>query len=305
MAERKAKRQLKNIDFSKDGAHLALVSKDQGGPANGHDYALVIKSLNFSPEFITKMQQVRVTLELPEFLRRFFHLYDTDAEVLARMMGYVEKESEDDDEEFSYDKYIQERVDQFEILKALHSSDNKVEAYAKLTEDKYESILKQQAILEEFLDKIEKNSVKPEEGVIADKSKVTPSEPVTKGNKMDEKEVIELQKSFAAQQEQLTKALEIIEVFKAEKQAAIVKARQEKLAEVVKDADKAAVLFKALGSVESDEVFAEVVKTLGELTASVEKSDLFKETGTTVDTEESVVKESPVAKAVKAKLAGK
>ena len=34
----KAKRKLRNIDFSGKDSHLALVHRDQGGPANGADY---------------------------------------------------------------------------------------------------------------------------------------------------------------------------------------------------------------------------------------------------------------------------
>ena len=35
--KQKAKRALKDITFEHDGAHIALVSKEQGGPAHGHD----------------------------------------------------------------------------------------------------------------------------------------------------------------------------------------------------------------------------------------------------------------------------
>ena len=41
-----AKKKLKNLDFSSGDAHIALVSVEQGGPASGHDYSLVLKSLN-------------------------------------------------------------------------------------------------------------------------------------------------------------------------------------------------------------------------------------------------------------------
>ena len=33
-----AKRRLTDINFNKEGAHVALVSKQHGGPANGHNY---------------------------------------------------------------------------------------------------------------------------------------------------------------------------------------------------------------------------------------------------------------------------
>ena len=85
--QRKAKRRLSNINFEKEGSHLALVHKAQGGAASGYS-TLVMKSLdNRSPEFIQKASQIRVTLSLPDFLEKFFHVWDDDAEVLAAMFG--------------------------------------------------------------------------------------------------------------------------------------------------------------------------------------------------------------------------
>ena len=65
----KAKRRLSDISFSHEGAHLALCSKSQGA-ANNWNKALIMKGHNFSPEFIQKMQQIQVTYELPDFLRK-------------------------------------------------------------------------------------------------------------------------------------------------------------------------------------------------------------------------------------------
>ena len=79
----KAKRKLSNITFDHEGAHLALVSKQQKGPANGAGYALIMKAANRSPEFIEKVQQITVTMELPDFLSKFFCLWEEEADVLA------------------------------------------------------------------------------------------------------------------------------------------------------------------------------------------------------------------------------
>ena len=83
------KRVMKNVTFDHENAHLALCSKEQG-VANNADYALILKSQGASEEFIEKMQQVQITLELPDFLNRFFNIWEEDADVLATMMGYVE-----------------------------------------------------------------------------------------------------------------------------------------------------------------------------------------------------------------------
>ena len=90
----KKKHRLSDITFEHTGAHVALTSKAQSGPANGHDYALILKSSKFSPESIQKMQSIRVTMDVPTFLEKFFYVYGSDAEILARMMGWVKEEDD-------------------------------------------------------------------------------------------------------------------------------------------------------------------------------------------------------------------
>lgn len=82
MTQEKAKRKLSDINFQKEGAHIALVHKNQGGGANGHNYSMLIKATNSSEEFLKKVQQIRVTMDLPEFLWRFFGMWEDDAELL-------------------------------------------------------------------------------------------------------------------------------------------------------------------------------------------------------------------------------
>lgn len=77
--------------------------------------------------------------------------------------------------------------------------------------------------------------------------------------------------------EQLTKALADLEVFKSEKLEIVAKARKEKLAAVGSD-EEAEALYKATESL-NDEAFEVMLKALG-AKAQVEKdSDLFKEKG--------------------------
>ena len=145
---RKAKRKLSNIDFETEGSHIALVSKQQGGPASGADYALVMKSRGFSEEFIEKVQQVRVTMELPDFLKKFFGMYYEDAEILARMMGYEKPEQEEKAEVETYEDYIESRMEAFEILKSAHDSDNLAAVLSELDEEQYLAMLKDQELIE-------------------------------------------------------------------------------------------------------------------------------------------------------------
>lgn len=72
----KAKRRLKNFDFSGGNAAVALVATDIGGAANGYT------------TLVTKSSDVVVELSMAEFLNRFFNIWEGDAEFLARMLGY-------------------------------------------------------------------------------------------------------------------------------------------------------------------------------------------------------------------------
>lgn len=164
--QRKAKRKLSDISFEKEGAHVALTSKSQGGPANTHDYALVLKSNKFSEEFVQKMQQVRVTMELPDFLRKFFSVYYEDAEVLARMMGYEKPEPEAPEVVESkdyYEDYIQSKLEAFEVLKSANTAETLSEVLSELDENEYLAMLNDQALIEKALEDIEK-AYKPKVG---------------------------------------------------------------------------------------------------------------------------------------------
>jgi hypothetical protein len=165
--QRKAKRKLSDISFEKQGAHVALTSKQQSGPANGHDYALVLKANKFSEEFVQKMQQVRVTMELPDFLRKFFGMYGDDVEILARMMGYEKPEMEDEKEYpepmETYEDYIQSKMEAFEILKSAKEADSLADVLSTLDETEYLAMLNDQALIEKAFEQLEK-AYKPKTG---------------------------------------------------------------------------------------------------------------------------------------------
>lgn len=167
----KAARKLSNISFEDTGAHLALVSKEQGGPANGYAAALVMKSAKgFSEEIIEKVQQVRVTMELPEFLSKFFYMYSEDALVLAKVLGY---EPQENDEIESYMDYIDSRVSSIELMKSLYEADSIASAISGLQEEDFLAVLQDQEVLEKVLQSDTSNVTKEE----------TPSERATVVNK--------------------------------------------------------------------------------------------------------------------------
>lgn len=329
---RKPRRKLSDIDFSGEGAHLALVNKQQGGPANGADYALVIKARQFSPEFIEKMQQVKVTMELPDFLQKFFYLMREDAKVLAYMMGYVEpaetQAEENMEAEEEYQDWIKSKMEAFEIVKSLHESDSLAEILSEISEDDYLALMNDQQTIEKAFKKIEKASKESKANAEDDTSQIgtevekedeVQTSVVNKANKenemttelktveqevtveMVEKSAFEaVQKALDEQKQALQKAMETIAQFEAEKKDAIVKSKTAQLKEVV-DAKHLDVVAKAALALESDEDFTSFVSAMKEIKENVEKSALFQEQGASGDTEE-IVKESGVAKILKAKL---
>lgn len=350
---RKTKRKLTDISFEKEGCHVALVSKDQGGGANGHNYALVMKASNFSQEFIEKASQVQVQLEITEYLTRFYGIWQHDAEVLARTLGFTTaaqdkavteiKEQQLEDKEppeyswdmqpgdSDYERYIESKVASINIMKSLYEADNCIDALSKLSEDEYLQLLQDQSMLEKAFKQIEKANkeskdvakaaakVEPQIVDEVNKSEVTTSvvkrnkkEPIKMTEKtvvvekeieMVEKSMLEsIQKQLSDNQVELQKALDLVKQFETEKKAEIQKSRTAELQAVIKDEVTTANVFKALKEDVTADEFAAVVKAFADVQALVEQSDLFKEKGASVESEDNQVIESAVAKALKAKL---
>ena len=311
----KAKRKLKEISFDGESAHIALVSKEQGGPANGADYSLILKNTEGrSQEFIEKASKIQVTMDIVEFIERFFSVWGSDALVLASLMGYEKEESEDDDD-WDYDEWIQEKVNSFQILKGLNEADNKVSALSKLTEQDYLSVLTDQAVIEKALTELAKGSTpKADTSTKVENTKVEASASRKKNKEknmtqatpeMVEKSALTaIEKAMQETQVELQKAKELVKQYEAEKKQAIVKSKTDAVTAVVKDEKQAAVIAKAALALESDEDFTAFVEVVKALQAQVEASDAFKEIGASGSAEEKK-QESSLTQAIKAKYAAK
>ena len=305
----KAKRKLSDISFEHEGAHIALTHKDQGFSANGKPYALLFKA-NKNQEFIEKIQQVRVTMELPDFLEKFFYIWGEDAKSLAYMMGYVEpadtQKMEADEATADFEKWVEEKFTSLEILKSLKESENTSVALAAMEEKDILAVLKAQEQLEPFLKQPEGQS----SGKQLEKSMPNPNVEM-----VEKSALVDLQKSFDDTKVALEKANSDLEATKVELQKAneqlnafVEKAAQEKLQarkaalkDAVADDAKVETLFKSL-SVVDDEVFTATVETLKSLRQEQDQGSLFKEQGAGTD-ENPAVGESLVQKALKAELA--
>lgn len=332
-----AKRKLSEIDFSSDGCHIALVSKDQGGGANKKNFALVLKASTFSKETLEKMQSIKVTLSIPEFLEKFFNLYGTQAEVLARMLGYVppEVEEEEYDEDW-YENYIQSKLQSFEIIKSAYEADNVATVLSELDETQYLALLKDQQSLERAFKKLDKETKVSKSKaqteskttvvtVVADTSpdveaketKVSPSV-VTKNKETNmtvestvvdkEVEVVEksafvaIEKQMQEQKVALEKAMATITAFETEKKQAIAKAKTDKVNALIKDEKQAQAIAKAGLSLESEDDFTAFLGAIQAMVTAVDTSEMFVEKGASVEVTSEV---SPLERILKAKFQSK
>ena len=314
----KAKRKLTDITFEHEGAHLALVHKAQGGAASGYK-TLVMKSVdNRSPEFIEKASQVKVTLSLPDFLEKFFHVWGEDAELLATLFGY--EPSEDESEEYSTQgfwswyrekamehgavdswgdpitrptsqdrkEWVEDQLQGIEILKSATLAKGSADFINSLTEEQYLGLLKDQQFIEKSfkLQEVKKDldgesGGKPTKGVNPKQTKASKAD--TQEKEMTQETIEKAQ--YDAKEVELQKALadiqkakEEIELFKAKEKEAVEKAREAEVVAAVVDVDASAKLFKAVKDLDA-EAFKDVVDVVKALTAKVDESEMFKEKG--------------------------
>lgn len=126
----KAKRILKKFDFSKEDHNVSLVSVDQGGPANNRTI-LLCKSSNQLEETIElkkALEQVVVTLSMEEFLKRFFYLWEEDATLLTKLLGFetedeydLSVDAEEDKKELEKETAdLNEKLSQFKLMKSMN-----------------------------------------------------------------------------------------------------------------------------------------------------------------------------------------
>lgn len=316
--QRKAKRKLTDINFEKEGSHLALVHKVQGGAASGYSTLVMKATDKYSEEFIKKASQVKVTLSLPDFLEKFFHVWGEDAELLATMFGY--EPSEDESEEYSTQSFwswyrekamehgavdswgdpltrptsqdrkdwIEDQLQGVEILKSATLSKGSADFISSLTEEQYLGLLKDQQFIEKSfkLQEVKKDldgesGGKPTKGANPKQTKASKAD--TQEKEMTQETIEKAQ--YDAKEVELQKALadiqkakEEIELFKAKEKEAVEKAREAEVVAAVVDVDASAKLFKAVKDLDA-EAFKDVVDVVKALTAKVDESEMFKEKG--------------------------
>ena len=317
----KAKRRLTDINFEHEGAHVAVVHKDQGGPANGIT-TLVYKAVNDIPEeIVEKATQVAVTMDFEEFLVKWFNMYYSDAEVLAKLLGMEKEEQPSDmyDYQGEHRKWLEEKVAAIQIMKSVYASQDVKKAFNELSYKESLDVIEAQSTLESVLEKAMSSAVEGK------------NVPVTKGqekptneeeNLMEdviqkalhvelvEKAVQEAVEKAAAEKaavEDVLKAAQAelegvkaeVAVFKAKEAEAIVKSRKDALQAVLAE-DQVEDMFKATEALDAA-AFDVVVKSLAAKAKALEESDLFKEAGVSGEGENDPAVKDGTAAILKAK----
>lgn len=295
----KAKRKLTDINFEKEGSHLALVHKVQGGGANGRTTLVMKATDKYSEEFIKKASQVKVTLSLPDFLEKFFHVWGEDAELLATMFGYEPSEDESDDEystqsfwswyrekamehgavdswgdpltrPTSQDRkdWIEDQLQGIEILKSATLSKGSADFISSLSEEQYLGLLKDQQFIEKSFKLQEakkdldgESGGKPTKGANPKQTKASKAD--TQENEMTNvtQETIE-KAQYDAKEVELQKALADIQ--KAKEEIELFKAKEKEAVEKAREAEVTA-------AVEDVEASAKLFKAIKELDAEAFK----------------------------------
>jgi hypothetical protein len=291
----KAKRVLKNFDFTSEGASVALVGPVVGGAANNKKTVLYKSKgktmTKRSEAFIQKMQEVTVTLPLPKFLEKFFYIWGDDCDALAALMGYVEPpdSTEPNDPESDPVGWLSEKIGGLVTMKSLKASEDITKAVATLSEEDYLQVLQDQAMLEPIIKQVEalKKGKKP-----VNKKKET---------KMEDDTVTIEKAQHAEIVKQLAEQAELIKAFQAEKIELTKAAKLQVVKSALKDEKQAEAVFKSL-SYEDEAAFVAAVEVLKSLQAQIDSGAQFQELGASAQDPEVKPAESLVAKALKAKF---
>lgn len=274
----KAKRRLTDFNFEGQGSHVALVHKDQGGPAN-----LKTTLLTKSTKSITD-QQVASELALIEKAK-------LDSKIRQELQDAVKAKFQDDDDEWLYLEDFDDSRVFFWRENSLYVANYRMDRNEQyIVEDMATSVEKDWFYVETgkvILSEVAKDKLEDGEYVLVNKALNNPEtntrveKALVAFTEKKEKMQEEIQKAVAAKdaeiaalQAELAKAQEIVKAAEAEKKANMLKAREAKVQEFLKDG--AVELVKSTEAL-NDEAFEQVLKALGVQKAAVEESGLMEE----------------------------
>jgi multidrug efflux pump subunit AcrB len=288
ISKQKAKRKLFNFDFDTHGAHVALVSKDQGNAANGYKL-IATKATNtgIQPTDVVKVQkaleQITVTMSMEEFLRKWFGMWYDDAELLTKLLGYeTEYEAyqreeaakmQDGMEVWSHSKWLEERISQFTIMKSLSENPNQT-----ISDEDFIAITTLQSQIEKSLQ--QQNEEDPLK-IQVEKARYEQLEQVEQAHEAAVAEATQLKVEKSALEVEVAELRTQVQKAKEEQEAVEFAAFEASLKDLV-SAEELTAVAKSLFVMKatSPEAADVVIKSLQSKKELVEKSDLFQETTT-------------------------
>ena len=274
----KAKRRLTEFNFESSGSHVALVHKDQGGPANLHT-TLITKSTSDVTD-----QQVASELALIEKAK-------LNSQIRRELSDAVKSKFQDDEDEWLY-------LEDFDDSRVFFWRENSLYVATYTVSRKDEYIVADTATSVEtewfyvetgkvILSEVAKDKLEDGEYVLVNKAL---NNPETSGRvekalaaftEKKEKMQEEIQKAVAAKDAEIAKLQadmaslqEIVKAAETAKKEAMLKARETEVSAVLKEG--AVELVKSTAEL-NDEAFAQIVKALGVQKAAVEASELMNE----------------------------
>lgn len=299
----KAKKRLSNFSFDHEGAHIALVHKDQGGPAN-----LKTTLLTKSTSGITD-QQVASQLALIEKAK-------LNSQIQQELSAAIKQKFQDDDEWL----YLED----FDDVNAFFWRENSLYMVAYslgqneeyLIADEAKSVEKEWFYVETgkvVISEQAKDKLEDGEYVLVNKALNNPEtnsrvqKALTAFTEKKEKMQEEIQKAVAAKDAEIAQLKadmaslqEIVKAAEAAKKESLLKARETEVASVLKEG--AADLVKSTADL-SDEAFAQIIKALGVQKAAIEQSDLMNEVSS--PNAQEPVEKNTTAEIIKARYAQK
>lgn len=226
---------------------IALCHESQGYSANLRPVSLLMKS-DLAPEQITKdvvkaLRQVTVDMSFEEFLRRFFDMWSSDAELLAKLLGFeTELENaaaENPDDEWlqrwndDNQEWLESKMESISIAKAANAGE-------ELDLVKQYELIKLQQMFEKGV---------AEHGVIFDAKDTQETEVIKGAVKPDVpvQNTIENKETSVSETVDITKSQEYLDLVKKLEEANAKNAQAELIIKAAVEAEKKNALTKAKG----------------------------------------------------------
>lgn len=226
---------------------IALCHESQGYSANMRPVSLLMKS-DLAPEQITKdvvkaLRQVTVDMSFEEFLRRFFDMWSSDAELLAKLLGFeTELENaaaENPDDEWlqrwndDNQEWLESKMESISIAKAANAGE-------ELDLVKQYELIKLQQMFEKGV---------AEHGVIFDAKDTQETEVIKDAAKpgVPVQNTIENKETSVSDTVDVTKSQEYLDLVKKLEEANAKNAQAELIIKAAVEAEKKNALTKAKG----------------------------------------------------------